>query len=351
MTKKQKRRRKVRIFIIELIVLLFVLVALFFAVKLTKINRQEVKDINVNELEEDTLDTLKGYTDIAIFGVDNRSNGDTDTGRTDVIMVASINNDTDEIKLCSVYRDTFLNQAFTDSQSYNKANNSYAVGGASQAINMLNVNLDLAIEDYVTVDFNAVADVVDAVDGVEITVTDEEAKQINKYGKEVADVVGQDFEKIPGAGTYNLNGVQAVGFCRIRKTAGNDFRRTERQREVLTKTIEKAKHSDLKTLNKFVDAILPEISTSLDYKEILILVAQAFDYQMGENSGFPFDKTTTIVSGKGDCVIPCDLSHNVIELHKFLYGVEEYNPSETVQNFSAEIEYITGKGIEDAELD
>ena len=350
LTKKQLRRRKVRIFVIEMIILVFVLLALFFVVKLNKINRVELKDVEVNELDESTLDTLSGYTDIAIFGVDNRSNGDTDSGRTDVIMVASVNNDTDEIKLVSVYRDTFLNQSGAYADTYNKANAAYSTGGASQAVNMLNYNLDMDIENYVTVDFNAVADVVDAVGGITIEVTQEEAEQINKYGKEVADVVGQQMEYLDGAGTYKLNGVQAVGYCRIRHTAGDDFKRTERQRTVITKVIKKAKKEGLSTLLKIADTVFPEISTSLSYTEMLTLVTAVFDYDMGETGGFPFEKTTSVVSGKGDCVIPCDLVTNVKELHEFFYGVEDYTPSETVQNISAAIVSITGLGVEAASL-
>ena len=336
------------IFVIEMIVLVLVLGALYFVTKLNKINRTALEGVEVNELDESTLDTLSGYTDIAIFGVDNRSNGDTDSGRTDVIMIASVNNDSDEIKVVSVYRDTFLNQSGAYADTFNKANAAYSTGGASQAVNMLNLNLDMDIENYVTVDFNAVADVVDAVGGVTIEVTQEEAEQINKYGKEVADVLGVDMEYLDGAGEYLLNGVQAVGYCRIRHTAGDDFKRTERQRTVLSKVITKAKKSSLKTLSAIADSVFPEISTSLSYTEMLTLVMEVFNYDMGETSGFPYYKTTSVISGKGDCVIPCTLSYNVQWLHEFLYGDEDYTPSETVQNLSSSIEYITGLGIDDA---
>ncbi|MCI8991509.1 MAG: LCP family protein [Eubacterium sp.] len=345
LTKAQKRRKKIKVFILEVVILIIVLIALFLFMKISKINRQDIGEVDTNELDQETLDRLNGYTDIALFGLDNRTNGDTNKGRSDVIIIASINNDTDEVKMVSVYRDTYLNQT---NDSYNKANAAYGSGGAETAIEMLNKNLDLNIQDYATVDFRAVANCVDAVGGVEIELSDKEANDMTGYIEEVAEMTGKQANYLSAGGVYTLDGVQAVAYSRLRTTAGSDYKRTERQREVIGKIVEKAKGSDLGTLNKLADELLPDISTNLSYKSMLSLVTQVFAYEMGESTGFPFDKTTRDLSC-GDTVIPADLETNVVKLHQFLYGVETYMPSATVTEYSDEIKNLTGVTASDAD--
>ena len=121
---------------------------------------------------------MKGYQTIAMFGLDNRSNGNLSQGRSDVIMLANINNDTKEVKLVSVYRDTYLD---TGDGIFQKCNAAYAKGGPEQAISMLNVNLDLNITDYVTVDFNSIIECVDLLGGVDMEITDDEASLMTGY--------------------------------------------------------------------------------------------------------------------------------------------------------------------------
>ena len=148
MTKKQRKKRKIIIYIIEIIVLLILLLVLAAWMKLNKIDRGKVneEDLTINQLDSETQQLLSGYTNIALFGLDNRSNGDFDTGRSDSIIVVSINNDTKEVRMASIYRDTYLDMDTSDG-SFAKANAAYAKGGPTQAISMLNKNLDLDITD------------------------------------------------------------------------------------------------------------------------------------------------------------------------------------------------------------
>ena len=159
--KKKKRQRKIILLVVELLVLLILAAVLYGVSKLSKIEREDVplENIEVNEgISEESQEIMKNYKTIALFGLDNRSNGNLSKGRSDVIMIANINNDTKEVKLCSVFRDSYLD---VGNGSFRKCNAAYGNGGPEAAINMLNKNLDLAITDYVTVDFNAVVECVD----------------------------------------------------------------------------------------------------------------------------------------------------------------------------------------------
>ena len=282
----------------------------------------------------------KGNIHIAMFGLDNRSNGNLSQGRSDVIMLANINNDTKEVKLVSVYRDTYLD---TGDGIFQKCNAAYAKGGPEQAISMLNVNLDLNITDYVTVDFNSIIECVDLLGGVDMEITDDEASLMTGYILELNELTGNKAENLTQGGTYTLNGVQACAYARIRYGGGDDYRRTERQRTVLTAMVKKAQQSDLTTVNKLINEVCGDIQTSFSNAELLALASQVFQYSIGDTTGFPFTKTTRVLSKKtGDVVIPCDLSDNVKELHIFLYEDSAYTASDTVKQNSEKIVSDTG---------
>lgn len=340
---KKKKQRKVLLVAIEILVLLILAIVLFVVVKLSKIEKDNTftpADIEVNEgLSEETKEIMASYTTIALFGLDNRSNGNLSKGNSDVIMIASINDQTHEVKLVSVYRDSYLN---IGNDTYKKCNAAYANGGPEQAINMLNTNLDLNITDYVTVDFNAVVECVDLLGGVELMVTDEEAVLMQGYMDEISKLTKKKSEYLPGGGIYVLDGVQACAYARIRYTAGDDYKRTERQRTVLMAMAQKAQKSNIKTLNSLIDEVFGDIQTSYTNTEIIALAAQVFNYSIGETTGFPFEKNTIKLGSKGDVVAPCDLESNVTQLHVFLYDDNEYVPTDTVKNNSAKIINDTG---------
>ena len=341
--RRKKKQRKLMLIVIEVLVLILLAVALFVVVKLSRIEKDtsfSPDDIEVNEgISEESQEIMKGYTTIAMFGLDNRSNGNLSKGNSDVIMIASINNDTHEVKLVSIYRDSYLD---TGNNTYQKCNAAYARGGPEQAISMLNRNLDLNITDYVTVDFNAVVECVDLLGGVELTVTDEEAILMYGYMDEINKLTKHDSQYLPSGGTYVLDGVQACSYARIRYTAGDDYKRAERQRTVLAAMIDKAQHSDLKTINSLIDEVFGDIKTSYSNTDLIALAAQVFNYSLGETTGFPFSKNTTTLGSKGSVVVPCDLETNVIQLHAFLYEDDDYVPSQTVQANSQKIISDTG---------
>lgn len=351
LTKRQRRKRKVIIVAVEILFVIVLLVGLFIVNKLSKIERNDIDSnkVDVNELDEDSKKLLQGYTTIAIFGLDNRSNGELSSGNSDVIMVASINNDTKEVKLVSVYRDSYLNIGDVDDPSYRKVNAAYAKGGVESAINALNTNLDLDIDEYVVVDFQAVSEAIDLLGGVEITVESDEVDLLNSYTETTAEVTGKEANYISEAGTYTLDGTQATGYARIRYTSGDDYRRTERQRTVVEQMVKKAKEADLATLNEIVDTVFPDIETSMTNTTILELASSLMDYELAGTNGWPFESAGINLGGStGDVVVPADLETNVSELHEYLFGATSYVPSATVQEYSDAIVTKTGITAEDA---
>ena len=293
--KKKRRKRKIILLVVEIIVLLIVLAALYVWQALNKIEKADpssskldAADLNINEdeLEEETIEIMKGYEDVALFGVDNYFNGHADSGNSDVIMVASINNDTKEVKLVSVYRDTFLDTDIqtADSPNFHKANRAFAIGGAEQSIRMLNASLDLDIEHFITVDFKVVTDVVNMLGGVEVEVDSAELKYINHHIDTTAKATGDTPVHLTTTGLQTLNGTQATAYARIRSTAGSDFARAERQREVITQIVKKAKKTDLPTINKIIDQVFPEICTNYTSTDIIRLAASMFNYELADSS-------------------------------------------------------------------
>jgi len=328
---KLSKGKKIAVCIGGSVLLLLLLVGIFVATKLAKLNTEDISaDIVVNE---DAL-SEEGFTNVALFGIDSRS-GELEIGtRTDCLIVASLNNQTKEIKMVSVYRDTVLD---IEENYLQKCNAAYAFGGPTQAINMLNKNLDLNIQEYATVDFAAISNAIDMLGGLEIEVKPEEVKPLNKFVRETARVAGKEAHTISGPGLQLLDGVQATTYARIRSTAGGDFTRTERQRLVIEKIVEKAQQSDLVTINKIINDLFPTIKTSFTATEILSYAKDFMKYDIADSSGFPFDKTTATVSGLGSIVIPVTLSDNVRQLHEFLYGTVDYQPSATVESINSAI--------------
>jgi LCP family protein required for cell wall assembly len=331
--KKKKKKRRKWIFVLEFLVLLILAVGIGGAVLMMRMDHVSLKEIVVNSGISKT-----GYRNIALFGVDSRS-GELESGtNSDTIMICSINNKTGEIKLVSVYRDTYLDLS---NGTYSKANASYAIGGAEQAISMLNKNLDLDITDFVTVNFESIIKMVDKIGGIEMDITEEERGWLNGYLVETSEVTGESYTTLEEAGYQTLTGIQAMAFCRIRYTTGWDYKRTERQREVLTKIFQKAQSQGVATLLSIANDMLPYISTSLSTTDILSLVAGLGKYSIGETAGFPFEKQAADISA-GDVVVPVNLAQNVTELHEYLFDETGYTPSSTVQEISDRIISETG---------
>ena len=254
--------------------------------------------------------------------------------RSDTIMIASLNQETGEVKVTSIYRDTLLQLS---DGTYNKANSAYSFGGVEGAVAFLNKNLDMNIDHYVTVNFNAMIDIVDALGGIEVDLTEDELYWTNEYCGETSIVTDKSYEPLTAAGVQTLGGVQATAYCRIRYTAGSDFKRTERQRLVIQKIAEKLQKANLATINKIVDEVFSEVGTNFTMQEILSYAKDFKKYKLGEMTGFPYSVGTATLSGVGSSVIPTDLTGDVTKLHQFFFGDDGYTPSDVVKNIDAGI--------------
>lgn len=342
-TRRQKQKRKLILLGVELVCFLVLLVVLYVWSVIGKIdfNPLALDDAGINEdLADDALLKMQGYTNIALFGLDNRTSGNYDTGHSDSIIIASINNKTKEIRLVSVYRDTYLR--VNSEESYSKANSAYYKGGPEQAVKMLNSNLDLNITEYACVDWAALVQAIDALGGVEIEITAQEAGLINAYLFEIDAMMGTTSSVVDGEGLKTLTGAQATSYARIRKTAGDDFKRSSRQRIVIEAMLNKAKSASVGTLLDICNVVFDDISTSLELSEILGLAVHVKEYQIVSTSGFPFAMTTKSISKVGDSVIPIVLEDNVKQLHGYLFGTENYETSNTVRHISNTIIEKTG---------
>ena len=363
MARRPKSKKKKILFAVEIIVLLVFIGGLYvygqLNSKLDKIQQPVLDEskIKVNQEVQDSIDaqtsTLTGYTTYALFGIDHRDKNVALGGEnSDTIIIASVNNDTKDVKLVSVYRDTLLNMGFSDKETYSKANAAYAYGEAEQAITMLNTNLDLNITDYATVNFSALATIIDDLGGLDMDMSYAEIVHMNNYCVETSEETDKDYTPIELPERpddieaiqyhYHLNGVQATSYCRIRYTASLDMGRTERQRRVIQMIVSKAKSAGLSTIFKIMDDVFPMVTTSMDKTEILQMLPTLIGYSVDETTGFPSSFKFSNV--KGSVIVPTSLESNVIELHKFLYGDEAYTPSSTVlANSQRTLEIVGGE--------
>ena len=315
--RKKRRRKKRMILAVELVVLAVLLVSVYRFFK------------------KDT-----GYWNIAVFGVDSRDGNLGKGALADVDLICSINKETGEIKLVSVFRDTYLK--IDDNDTYFKMNEAYFKGGPKQALSTLNTNLDLDIDDYVTFNWKAVADTINILGGIDLEISDSEFKYINSFITETVESTGVASVHLASAGMNHLDGVQAVAYARLR-LMDTDFNRTARQRKVITLAMEKARNADFAVLNNILVTVFPQVSTNLGIDDMIPLAKNVKKYHIGETSGFPFAHAETKIN-KRDSVIPLTLESNVIQLHEFLFGVTDFKPSSTVKTISARIAKDSGMG-------
>ena len=342
MEEKDKKKKKIGVFgkivIVLLLILAVIIGTMYFFVKskLDKLQNVHIpeEDLGITETVEQKL---TGYRNIAIFGVDSGADDYGVGNRSDCIIIASINNDTGEIKLISVYRDTYVN---IDGHGLDKITHAYSYGEAPLAISTLNKNLDLNIKEFVTVNFDSVAEAVDQLGGVELTITADEIKYINTYIDATSKVTGKKSTHITIPGTYTVDGVQAVAYSRIRYTNGGDYKRAERMRTVIEAMFAKLKTKNLAQLNSFADAILPHVYTNISAGDLLSMVPSMTKYKVTESIGWPYEtRGKTMDRWYG---IPVTLESNVTRLHQEAFGETEYTPSEIVKSTSQSIVTKTG---------
>jgi len=354
---KRKWIKHIPLLILELVVLAAAIGILYVTLKATdsktgaeKVNLKE-ENIAVNpevrekadqQPEEESQEENKytGIFNIAFFGVDARDGSLGKGNRSDTIMLCSIDMDKHEVRLISIFRDTYLNLG---NDTYNKCNTAYAQGGPEQAISMINMNTDMYLTEYITVGFKGLKEAIDALGGIEMELTETELSHLNNYQSTMAAEMDTEYTPVTQAGRQTLNGLQATAYCRIRYGGGDDFRRAQRQRDVLTAMMEKAKTASIGSLTEVMNAVLPNVQTSLDVQDIIPVLGMIGDYKVTVSDGFPFEgmRNGGTIGTKGDCVVPVTLEENVIRLHELLYRDEKYEPSKELREFSKVVEADT----------
>ena len=340
--KEPKKRKGLKIFgtiVLILVVLLVGIVASILIFVNSKLSQmQQIKldesDLGVSLQAEESL---SGYRNIALFGVDSRDSSLGKGNRSDCIIIASINNKTKEVKLISVYRDTYVN---IEGHGLDKITHAYSYGEAPLAIKTLNENFDLNITEFATVNFDAVAEAVNALGGITINVQPEEIEYINNYINETSRVTGLSTQKITSSGKQTLDGVQAVAYARIRYTAGGDYKRTERMRTVVEAMVEKFKTKNISEMNQIIDKVLPEVYTNITSGDIFSLIPSVASFKVTESIGWPYNtKGITLDRWYG---VPVTLESNVKQLHQEAFEELDYTPSERVKEISNQIIQKTG---------
>lgn len=340
--KTKKKHGKLKLFgkiVLTLVIILAILIGTMFWYVNNKLGKMQKIELNEEELgiSHEAKQNLSGYRNIAIFGVDSRADDYGVGNRSDCIIIASINNSTGDIKLISVYRDTYVN---IDGHGLDKITHAYSYGEAPLAISTLNKNLDLNIKEFVTVNFDSVAEAVDQLGGITLNITAEETKYINGYIDETSKVTGKKSSHITQAGTYKVDGVQAVAYSRIRYTAGGDYKRAERMRTVIEAMFNKLKTKNISEINEFADKILPAVYTNITTGDIISMIPNMAKYKVGESIGWPYQtKGITLDRWYG---IPVTLESNVTKLHQEVFGENDYTPSDTVKSVSNSIIKKTG---------
>lgn len=302
----------------------------------TEFNQADMTNPYISVEKEEQM---KGYWTVALFGVDSRNSSVGKGNMSDVIILCTVNQETGAIKLVSVFRDTYLN--IDEKNSYNKINLAYSRGGPKQAVEALNRNLDLQIDDYATFNWKAVADAVNILGGVDVELSKAEFYYINSYITETVESTGVGSHHLKKAGPNHLDGVQAVAYARLRKM-DTDYARTERQRKVIELSFNKLKKADFAVVNNVMEVVFPQILTSITLNDMIPMAKNLTKYHIADTAGFPEARSDGILGKKGACVIPQTLESNVIKLHQFLFDDENYVPSEMVKKISAKISSDTG---------
>ncbi len=314
-TKKKKSGFKRFLIAVALIIVflaagLYILVGKVYA----EMNYEEIASVSDSPMKEE------GVTNILLIGNDSRENGE--DGRSDAMILLSISNKTKKIYMTSLLRDMYVD---IPGHKSNRLNAAYSYGGAELLMQTIEQNFDIHISRYVLVNFEAFANLVDAVGGVDLELTSKEVEYVNGYLVEYNILLGRPegtdyFDDLSG-GMVHLNGPQALAYCRNRYI-GTDFGRTERQRKVLTEVIHKLPKGMLTNPKKLIDGLMPNLTTNLTQTEcyrLSLMAPKILTYDIVQNS-IPIEGTYKDATIREMAVLEVDFDANKKFLQENLYG-------------------------------
>ena len=341
------KKQKITIFSLLAILILIASVVGFFIFRFYNHSYEGNTDpAKVNTVDEDIkFKEVPGITNILLLSSDARPGED--VSRSDSIMILTIDNINKKLKVTSLMRDMLVK---IDGHGEEKLNHAFAYGGPTKTIETIQNNFGIKLHNYVIVDFNAFVKVIDAINGIEVTIKDYELDELNKY---ILDGGGSEKDLLPAPGTYNLNGYQALSYARIRKVGNGEYERTERQRAVLQIALEKVKDMSTVKLVSLLNELFPYIKTNIS-------LGNAMDYgftalNVGKNCNFeieqfrvPIDSISKggIIDNKG-WVFVIDKVETSKALQEFIFNNNKnYDPD--TSNFDSIIEqYFNDFDIKD----
>lgn len=269
---------------------------------------------------------LQDYRNVVLFGIDTKTIERQEGHRSDGIIILSFNKKTDDVKIFSIYRDTYLK---IDDQNYDKINHAYAFGGMDQSIKALNRNLDLNIREGMALTWESIANLVDNIGGVEINILDSEISTLNSSLS--------DADKIASTGRQKLNGTQAVAYSRMRyDSARGDFRRNERMQDVLIAALNKAQTKGTAELISIMDETLDDVVTNMSTNTMTETLMEIADYTITDNVCWPYE-TKGWMKNSIYYGVPVSLKSNVVKLHKEFFDQVAYDPTENLKKISRHI--------------
>ena len=305
---------------------------------------EQIQDDEVIEENELSCVDVEGYVNIVLLGVDSRSmkKSALKAANTDAIIIVSMNEKSKDVNVVSVFRDTYLKMG--DTSTYEKINAAYYFGGAKMSMKSLNQAMDLDIKKYVLFNFKMVADLVNAVGGINIDIRKREIEELNKYTKETAKHIGQKkYKTVKKPGRQTLEGVQAVAYGRIRKGVGDDFRRTSRMRTVIKKVTGKLKNRNLLQLKKIMELCLDDCKTNLSKNDLIGFAQRMSGVNFQNSIAYPYTVKTGLLNGVS-YVFPGDLEDSARRLHKDIFDEKDYEPSDKLKEISNHIKSQVGSG-------
>lgn len=318
MKKNLSKRKKILITLISLILILVIGIITVISYLSSKVERINVDKKYVTDTGKEPAPEDENVTNILLLGTDKY---DEKLTAADAIMILTIDKVNKKVKLCSLMRDLYLDPP----EGYSKTNLNYTIisGGYDQILKTINTNFNLQIDKFIQVNLNSLPKIIDKLGGVEMEITEEELQHINKYIDNIDKGNNTKTEHISYAGKQLLNGTQAAAYCRIRYTSGRDYKRTERQRDVLEALFIKMKNTNATKIPGLVNDLLPLVSTNLTNTELLSLSTKVLSLGITdiEQNRFPAD-------GDYEMVLT-DMYHLMIDvdkttekMHKFIYSLD-----------------------------
>lgn len=292
-------------------------VATYGLTMLGKINKVDLNENNlgIDKAIDEKLSKYDGIANIALFGIDAT---DGNVGRSDAIMIATVDKIHNKLKLTSIMRDSYVD---IQGHGKDKINHAYAFGGHELALKTLNENFDLNLKDFATVNFSSLPKIIDSIGGIDLGIRNDELQYINNYIGDLNTLNKTNVSNITSTGTQHVNGTQALAYCRIRYTAGGDGERTERQRIVLSKLFDKFSKISPTKYPSILNELMPMITTSLSSSDILGLAKTVASISESglEQERFPKDNYSKGEMIHGVYYLTFDKDATVKQIHDYIF--------------------------------